>query len=268
MRFVAVGNITLHYRLDGLKTGPALVFLHSLGTELRIWDEVIPYFAQDFKIIRYDLRGHGLSDCPPGPYTVHHQVDDLSKLLTYLEVETSIIVGISVSGLIAALYAATQPTRVRALVLADTGLTIGPPTIWADRIEKLQHDGMKPMLETIQARWFGPSFAAKHPLEYRAYTNMLTRMPLEGYMATCATLRDTDLTESASMITAKTLVLCGSEDVSTPPDLCRTLAATLPDARFALINGAGHLPCVEQSNKMATLIMGFFQENAYVGSKI
>jgi 3-oxoadipate enol-lactonase len=260
MPFASVGDLILHYQRDGLETGPTLVLLHSLGTDLRIWDDVIPHFVEKFRIVRYDLRGHGLSDCPPGPYSMQDHVADLTGLMNSLGIERSVFIGISVGGMVALAYAAAQPAQLDALVLIDTGLAIGTPAAWNDRIENLRHGGMGPMVETILPRWFAPSFIVDHPLEYRGYANMLMRTPLDGYIASCAALRDTDLHEIAHAVTTRTFVMSGSEDISTPPEVGRTLAQSLSDSRFSVIAGVGHLPCIEQPDTLATAIENFLQE--------
>lgn len=264
MNFVSINGITLHYRLDGFKDGLPLLFINSLGCDLRIWDKVIPHLADHFALIRYDKRGHGLSDCPPGPYTIRDHANDLAGLLAYLQVERAILVGISVGGMVALDYAVSHPDNLSALVLSDTGAKIGTADFWNQRVETIRKNGLDNMAETILTRWFAPAFAAEHPADYRGYHNMLTRMPVAGYIATCQALRDADLRESAKTITAKTLILAGSEDLATPPHLGRRLAKTLPDAHFELIEQAAHLPCIEQPAAMAAKMIEFFRENGYV----
>ena len=102
-RFAAIGSHTLHYRLDGqaMVMATPLVFINSLGSDLRIWDGLIANFTERFALVRYDQRGHGLSDCPPGPYTLHDHTDDLAGLLAQLQAPPAILIGVSVGGLIA-----------------------------------------------------------------------------------------------------------------------------------------------------------------------
>ena len=257
MKFAAVSGVTLHYTLDGIPSGIPLVFINSLGSDLRLWDAVVPYFTDDFLIIRYDKRGHGLSDCPPGLYAIRDHANDVTHLLDHLQINEVILVGISVGGVIAQDFALNHPQRIKGLVLSDTAAKIGDDELWNERIETLRQHGMAYLAESILARWFAPSFIETHPAEYRGYYNLLTRMPLEGYIGTCEALRDCDLREVVGAITAKTLVLCGAEDLSTPPALGQNLADRLPQAHFELIERAGHLPCVEQPAAMAHKIAQF-----------
>lgn len=263
MDFVTVAGITLHYAREGVSDGIPLVFINSLGTDLRLWDGVVPYFTNRFTLIRYDKRGHGLSDCPPAPYSITDHAGDLAGLLDRLEVQKTILIGISVGGMIAQDFAATRPERVEALVLCDTRSKIGTAADWNERIDTLRQHGMDHLADAILARWFVPSFAEQSPEAYRGYYNMLTRTPVEGYTGTCEAIRDADLTEATGKIRVPSLVLCGSQDISTPPDLVRQLADQLVNGRFEIIEAAAHLSCVEQPAAFAGRIDRFLKDNSY-----
>lgn len=257
MDFTIENGITLHYTRIGPMKGIPLVFINALGTDLRIWDGIVPHFSDRYGVIRYDKRGHGLSDCPPAPYSIRDHASDLLGLLNQLNIAQAILVGISVGGMIALDYAATWPERVHALVLCDTAPQIGTAELWNERITTLREDGMDAMGDAILSRWFAPSFAAQSPAAYRGYYNMLTRNPVEGYTATCEAIRDADLTAVAETIVARTLVLCGAEDISTPPDLAQALVRLMPNASFQEIPGAAHLSCIEQPGAVAAQIKQF-----------
>ncbi|MGB0389435.1 MAG: 3-oxoadipate enol-lactonase [Ardenticatenaceae bacterium] len=264
MRFTTVEGVTLHYMLDGLEEGLALVFINSLGSDLRIWNEVVPHFADRFRIVRYDKRGHGLSDAPQGPYSMRDHADDLGGLLAHLGVDEAVLIGLSVGGMIALDYTISPSTssgcdypRIRGLVLCDTAAKIGTVAYWDERIQAIRQNGMAPLAEPILSRWFSPAFIEQRPADYRGYHNMLTRTPLEGYAGTCEAIRDADLREGVGKIRVKSLVLCGSEDLATTPELVRGLADSLSDARFELVEGAAHLPCIEQPARMAQKIEQF-----------
>jgi len=188
---------------------------------------------------------------------MHDFSNDLLGLLDQLEISQAVLVGISVGGMIALDFAASWPERIYSMVLCDTAPVIGTAELWNERIKKLRAQGMESMGEAILARWFAPTFKETSPAAYQGYYNMLTRMPVEGYTATCEAIRDADLTEAAKTIEAHTLILCGTEDVSTPPDLVRKLAELMTNAEFQEISGAGHSTCIEQPDQVAKQIKRF-----------
>ena len=257
MNFTTGNGITIHYAFEGPGEEIPLVFTNALGTDLRIWDEVAQHLMNRYPVVRYDKRGHGLSDSPPAPYSIHDFSTDLLRLLEHLDLSKVILLGISVGGMIALDFAASWPELVHSMVLCDTAPVIGTADLWNDRIDKLRENGMQSMAEAILARWFAPTFKENSPAAYQGYYNMLTRMPVEGYTGTCEAIRDADLTEATRTIRAPTLILCGTEDVSTPPDLVRGLVELMPNAEFQEIPGAGHSTCIEQPGAVARQIERF-----------
>ncbi len=264
MPFALVSERILHYRLDGAQSGTALVFSNSLGSDLRIWDGVVDRLPPDLRIVRYDQRGHGLSDALIRPYTVEELGDDLARLLDQLGVAQAVVCGLSVGGMIAQSIAAARPDLVKALILCDTAHKIGTRESWQARIDQVSKIGLEPLGDEILDRWFSPGYFEGHVAEYRGWQTMLLRTKREGYIATCAALRDADLTEQTSELRVPTLCLCGADDQGTTPDLMRELTALIPGARLEIIDQAGHLPCLEQPEAMAGRISNFIEENRLV----
>ena len=260
MFFLEANGITHHYALEARKHKPVLVFCNSLGSDLRIWDGLVPHLAGDFSIIRYDSRGHGLSDAPAPPYSLDDLMLDLVGVLDRLEIKDAAVCGLSVGGLIAQRFAISHPQRLRALVLCDTGLRIGSLASWEERIATVRQSGLAPLVDFSMERWFTQTFRDHRNVELRGYANMLHRMPVEGYLGTCYALRDADLTAQAPGIGKPTLVLCGNQDIATPPELGQEPARAIPGARFSLIGEAGHLSCIEQPEAMARRMIDFFRE--------
>jgi len=253
-------NITLYAHREGNLQGHTLIFVNSLGSDYRIWDDVVPEFS-DYDLIRYDLRGHGLSDCPAAPYTIQDHVDDLHVLIQGYDTDDEVtLIGISVGGMIAMSYAAQYPRYVKSLIVADTFPKIGTESMWDERINTLREHGMSYLGDAILERWFGRLFLKTRKWKVQGYHNMLTRMPVEGYTGTCEAIRDADLTESAKTISCPTLILCGAEDQSTPPSLVSGLTDIIPDSRYIEIENAGHLPCVENPAATANAINTFLKE--------
>lgn len=264
MSFAAIDGVTISYRLTGPANGPGLVFANSLGTDARIWDDMVGPLSAHYRVLTYDKRGHGLSDAPPGPYSLDDHVDDLLGLLDHVGFSRFAMVGVSVGGLIAQLLTLREPQRVAALVLSDTAAKVGDDTLWNNRIAAIRRGGIAAISAGILDRWFTPGFKQRDPAAYAGWRNLLERCPVDGYIATCETVRDADLTENVAGITMPVLVVVGAEDGSTPPDLVRATADRMPDARFEVIEGAGHIPSIEQPERLLELITAHFKDVGYV----
>ncbi|WP_221930828.1 3-oxoadipate enol-lactonase [Telmatospirillum sp. J64-1] len=256
--------MTIRYREDGNPGGRAMVFANSLGTDMQVWEAVLPAFTDTFRVIRYDERGHGLSDAPPAPYSLQDHVLDIAAVMEAAGAKDSIVVGLSVGGMIAQGLAIERPDLVAALVLCDTAHKIGTPEMWEQRIGLIRKGGIAALAEPILERWFSASFRETKAVELGLWRNMLTRTPLEGYLGTCCSIRDADLTDRVGAIRVPTLCLCGTEDGATPPELVRSMADLIPGAGFMLIPEAGHLPCVENPAAFVSAVTRFLEENDLV----
>jgi len=263
MQMADLGDISLHYREDGDRHGAPVVFANSLGTDLRLWDRIMPLLPEGLRIIRYDKRGHGLSDCPPAPYRMGALVRDAERLLDLLEVRDCVFVGLSIGGMIAQGLAVKRFDQVRALVLSNTAAKIGQPEMWQERIDTVRADGTGALADSVMERWFPKSFRDNAP-DFHGWRNMLSHTPTEGYMGCSAAIAGTDFYTPTSGLRLPTLGIAGSEDRATPPDLVRETVALIHGSRFELIRGAGHLPCVDRPEDYATLLGGFLKDIGHV----
>ncbi len=263
MKAIRVGEASLHVRAEGPEGAPTVAFSNSLGTDFRIWDAVIPRLPPGLRVVRYDKRGHGLSDCPGGAWGMREHVADLASLLDALEASQVALVGLSVGGLIAQGLAAERPDLVRSLVLMDTAARIGTREMWDERIRAVEAGGIGAIAEGILERWFTKRFRSEDPA-FPACRNMLVRTPAEGYRKTCEAIRDTDFRDLAAALRLPVLAIAGSEDGATPPDLVRDTANRIPGARYLEIPEAGHLPCVERPEAVADALAEFLRETGHV----
>ena len=245
----------LHWREDGDPDGRPVLFSNSLGTDMRLWDPILPLLPAGLRIIRYDKRGHGLSACPSGPYAMGALVADAERVLEAAGATGAVIVGCSVGGMTAQGLAAKRPDLLRAAVLSNTAAKIGTREMWDERIRMAHEDGMGAMAPAIMERWFSKGFResdAVHP-----WRRMVETTPPDGYAGVSAAISGTDFHAVVQDIRMPVLAIAGSEDGSTPPDLVRETADLIPDARFELIRGAGHLPMVEKPEAFAALLTDF-----------
>lgn len=268
MSFLECGGVVHHYAFEpgfgaasrARSTGggggaPSVVFVNALGTDLRIWDEVVALLPQGWSVLRYDVRGHGGSEIGETPYSVEGLAADLAALLEALGLEAVIVCGLSLGGLVAQALAIAEPRRVAALCLCGTALRIGSREAWRERIERVRAEGLAAIADAVLARWFAPGFREREPAACRGYRGMLERMAPEGYMAAAHALGEADLGARAGTITVPTVVIAGELDPATPVELGRALAAAIRGARFETLPGASHLMCVEQPAALARAIV-------------
>jgi 3-oxoadipate enol-lactonase len=264
MQFATLDGVTITYDVaafDGVK--PTIVLINSLGTDSRIWHLVVPRLVDDFAVVTYDKRGHGLSDLGTPPYRIEDHVADLASLLDHLGLSKVILCGLSVGGLIAQGLYAQRPDLVSAMVLSNTAHKIGTVESWNDRIAAIEKSGISAILDDIMARWFTDGFRNPANPAYHAYRNMLLRQPPEGYTGTCAAIRDADMTGLAKKIAVPVLCIAGAQDGATPPDLVGSLCNIIHDVRFEVIDGTGHIPCVEAPAAFAAILRNFILNNVW-----
>lgn len=264
MKFVETTAGSIHWAETGIKDGAPVLFSNSLGTDFRIWDRVLPLLPKGLRIIRYDKRGHGLSDCNGRDYGMADHVADAAAVMDAAGARDAVIVGLSIGGMIAQGLAAERPDLVRGVVLCDTGAKIGTPEMWADRIAAVEAGGIAALEASILERWFSKRFRTEEVGELALWRNMLVRTTLDGYAGSSAAIAETDLHESTSLLRIPAVALGGDEDGSTPPDMVRETVELIPGGAFHLIRGAGHLPCIEKPVETATVISDFLRDIGHI----
>jgi len=262
MQIADLGDVQLHYRIDGDPAGAPIVFANSLGTDLRVWDKVVDRLPAGLRIIRYDKRGHGLSSTPAAPYSMGALVRDAERLLDHLEVRDSVFVGLSIGGMIAQGLAVKRLDQIRALVLSNTAAKIGTAQMWRDRAQAVETGGIEALADSVMERWFSKAFRAT--AELHLWRNMLVQQSKDGYAGCSAAIAGTDFYTPTSGLRLPCLGIAGSEDGSTPPDLVRETVDLIPGSQFQLIRRAGHIPCVEQPEAFCTHLNRFLKEIGHI----
>lgn len=250
----------LHLRIDGPAAAPAVVFANSLGTDLRLWDAVLPLLPPGLRTIRYDKQGHGLSDLGHADDIAAH-IDDAIAVIEAAARGPVVFVGLSIGGLIAQGVAHRRPDLVRALVLSNTAARLGTRESWQARIDAVRGAGLDGIADDVMARWFAPGFLADPALAL--WRNMLTRTPAAGYIAACAALASADQTAATATLALPALVIAGEADRATPADLVRATAALIPGAAFHVLPDVGHLPPVEAPAAFAALLTPFLKAHLH-----
>ena len=262
MLSATINGVDLHYADDGPGDGPALVFANSLGTDLRVWDRLLPHLPDGLRVVRYDKRGHGLSQDAPGPCTMDALADDAAGLIAHLGLSRPVFVGLSIGGLIGLSLALRHPGLLAGLVVSNSAAKIGEAAMWRDRVAAIRADGLASIGPATMERWFSPGFRASGAAS--PWQRMLERQPLEGYAACCEAIAAADLRKQATGLRLPVQMIAGDRDGATPPGMVQATADLIPGARMDVIPGAGHIPCVETPREYAAIITRFLKEIGHV----
>jgi 3-oxoadipate enol-lactonase len=257
--FVHLADGQLHYQLDGPAAAPVLVLSNSLGTDLHMWDAQIPAFTEQFRVLRYDTRGHGQSLVSEGFYSIEQNARDVLTLLDALDILKVHFCGLSMGGLIGQWLAINAGERLDKLVLCNTAAKIASPEVWNPRIDSVLREGqvaMQTLRDASIARWFTAEFAANQPAKVKALVAMLAQTSSRGYAANCAAVRDADFREQLGAIQAPTLIVCGSADPVTTPADGQFMAERIVDSKLVELHAA-HLSNVEAGELFSRAVLEF-----------
>jgi 3-oxoadipate enol-lactonase len=253
--FVRADDLVAHVQVAGPAGAPALLMLHSLGTSLHVWDAQADALAARYRVIRPDLRGHGLTGVPPGPYTLDMLAADVLAVLDTLGVAAAHVAGLSIGGAVAQSLATLAPARVRSLVLCDTALAFPPPALWRERAALARAQGMEPLVQPVLARWVTADF--QDAPEAEGLRTMLRRTAPEGYAGAAEALAAADLTAATSRLRLPALVLVGAHDAATPMASAQALQAAIPGAQLVVLPGVAHIPTVQRPDDVTAAMAGF-----------
>lgn len=248
--FVQLGDVMCHAQVEGPPGAPAILLLHSMATNLHMWDPQARALARQYRVIAMDMRGHGLTTAPPGEYTMAMLARDGFALLDALGIHQAHVAGVSIGGRIALQMAAMHPERVLSLMPCDTALDFQPASVWADRIAQVRASGMAPVADATLSRWVLDRTLPSS----RGLLQMILTTTVDGYCGCGAALRDCTA-EEIKGITAPTTILVGAQDPGTTPAKAREIQATIPGAELHVIPEAAHIPNFEQEHAMTRLLL-------------
>lgn len=257
MPSLEVNGIRLNYRLDGDEGRPVLVMSNSLGTALEMWDPQVPALSEHFRILRYDKRGHGRSEVPPGPYSFEMLAGDVLVLMDGLGIERASFCGLSMGGMTGQWLGANAGARFDSLVLANTSSHMGPAAPWDERIAAVHAHGMAALVDAVIERWFTEDFRQAKPDVIARIRDMLLATDPEGYAGCCAAIRDMDHRPLLPRIAAPVLVIAGRHDPATPVAHAEYLSDNIPGARLHVIEDAAHLSNVQKPQAFTQALAGF-----------
>lgn len=248
--------MTMHAKLNGVEiaysiegdTGPWLVMSHSLGCTQAMWDPQMLALAGRYRVLRYDTRGHGSSEGPPGAYTLEQLADDAAALMDHVGVQRAIWVGFSMGGMIGQVFALRHAARVQALVLADTTSEhhATPQSIWDERIRLAHEHGMAPLVQPAIGRWFTPAFREAQPEVVARTAAAIGGTSVNGWAGCCAAIASVHTTPHLHAISCPAIVIVGEHDIGTPLASALTIHRHLPNSVLIVIADAAHMTCIEQ----------------------
>lgn len=254
----ATDGTPIAYRLEGRADAPTIVFAHALGVTSATWDPQVSALGDNFRILRYDARGHGRSGAPAGAYDIGLVARDALSVMDAAGITAAHFIGLSMGGMVGMWIGIHAPERLGRLVLANTTPHIPlPREAWNQRIATASSEGLANIAVQTVDRWLGNDFKSRNPRAREEIVATMRNMSPTGYAGTCAVLRDADQRSEIGRILAPTLVITGAADVSTPLAAAQALAAAIPRAHAIAIAGAGHLSNVERPDDFNQLIREF-----------
>ena len=239
--FLEIDGTLMHCVAEGPADAPPLLLLHSIGTTLHIWEAQAAALAGRFRVIRPDLRGHGLSAATAGDYTMPGLARDVALLLDALGIEAAHVGGSSIGGRIAQQLAVEAPSRVRSLFLLNTALDFPSPEVWQVRIDQVRAEGPGVLADAVMPRWVVDTALPSS----RGLRHMLETTDRRGYAGAACALRDATAAEIEGRIQAPCTILAGEHDPAAPAAAVARLAAAIPGAVVEVIPGAGHITTYE-----------------------
>lgn len=257
---VKINGIDTRYVLSNEGGGPWLTFIHQLGGDLSIWDQLAGYFRDDFTVLRYDVRGHGATAVPEQPFGIADLSHDLAALLDALDVPQTHLVGMSMGGMIAQQFALDHPSRIATLTLADTASGTAPENraAWDQRAATARNEGMASLVPATLDRWLTPDYQAAHPEAVEQIREVLQETSSQGYALACEALREFNVHNRLKEIRLPTLAIAGIHDAGTPPAATQAIASAIEGAQYELLDAA-HLAPIEQSHRFAALLETFLE---------
>jgi len=235
---------------------------NSLSSNLAMWDCQVPALcAAGFRVLRYDARGHGASSVATGPTTLADLAADALALLDHLELERVHFCGLSLGGMTGQWLGTQHAARLHSLTLCATAAYMGPPDLWAQRIDAVTRGGMAAVVDATIARWFTPAAQRQIPDAIARIRDGILTTPVAGYVACCAAIRDMDQRESIRTITLPTAVLVGADDPSTPVSAAELLHERIVGSQLTVIPATQHLFNVEAPDAFNAALLGFLRQH-------
>lgn len=250
------------WAIDGPEDAPPIMLLPSVGTDREMWAPQVSALGHDYRLIRFEARGHGKASASDPPYTLADLGRDVIDAADTLGLASFHLVGISLGGLTALWLAIHHGDRLRSLTVANTAGRIGTRRGWDERIAMVRQKGMPGIADQVMTRFFSERFRVSHPATVRVIRTSFEHVDQEGYIGCCTALGDADVRPQLKDINTSTLVVAGRFDASTPPEQGQHLHRAIPDSTYIELN-AGHLSNLERPAEFVAALRRHLERHRY-----
>lgn len=258
MPMIDADGCPIHVAVDGRDSGPTVMFSSSLGTTIDMWKPQLAALGSEFRVVRYDRRGHGRSGTA-GPYSFERFGRDAIAILDALNIRTAHWCGLSMGGMVGQWLGAHASDRFGKIVLANTTCHFADPSRFQDRINAVTQNGMASIADTVMASWFTEDFREREPAAVADVRRMFIATPLEGYVGCCEALSRLDQRDLLPRISRPVLIVAGRHDASTTVEQAEFMRKSIPKANMTLLDSA-HLSNIEQSYAFNEALIGFLTQ--------
>ena len=265
---IDIGTCKINIESSGNTSGPVVVMAHSLGCSLHMWDPQMALLEADYHVLRLDMRGHGFSDTPDGPYSIDELADDVIAVMDNQGVTQAHWVGLSIGGMIGQSLLLRYPQRFLSAVLSDTMSVLpkGVNKLWEDRIAKVEREGLGSIKHATLERWFTASFRDSDNASIKAaidgVAEQIDQATDAGYVACSHAIMKLDFIDQLSAIDTQVLLIVGADDSATPVSASEQMHERLPNSELVVLDSAGHIANVEQQEAFNAALGPFLQRHS------
>ena len=260
---INANGVNVNYELSGPDNAPVVMLSHSLAASLAMWTPQIAALTARYRVLRYDLRGHGLSDVPSGPYTFDMLADDALGLLRALNIKRCHFVGLSIGGMIGQTLGLRASPEIASLSLCATSsrMPAEMQSVWDARIAQVRAQGVGSIANGTMERWFTPGFHAANPKVIAEVGAMITGTSAEGFAGCANAIKTLNFTDQLKKISLPMLLIVGRDDPGTPVAASEAIQREIKGAELVVLENAMHICNIEQAQGFNKALLGFLDQH-------
>jgi 3-oxoadipate enol-lactonase len=258
---IKANGIKMNYEISGKEGASVVVLSHSLGSSLVMWGPQMEGLGAHFQVLRYDTRGHGGTEGPPGGYALETLGEDAIALLDALKIRRVHFVGLSLGGMIGQYLGLKHPSRLKSLSLCSTAAVIPQEAqaLWEERIEAARAKGLSALVDGTMERWFTAEYLREAPPMLGVIRRQFLDTPVEGFIGCCEAIRRLNFIDRLPAISAPTAILVGEDDPGTPVSASRAIHEKIRGSKLMILPEAKHLANVEKAEAFTSVLLEFLK---------